>query len=179
MSAELIVRRLTSVALTPLALLILISGCTRHPSAGETPSGYGRAAQVDPETARRKMTELVDRTASELGGEWVTTQGPDYVDSCTLPDGGEGANWVYLVTRTDEGGNPDNDAATVTRSWQSARMTVQRVADPDGPLVVGRGGASTALIDLYAFPGNFTLEAESLCFPGSADEIEEEQSSGS
>ena len=179
MSAELTMRRLTSVALTPLALLIVISGCTQHPPVGETLSDDGRTAQVDPETAQRKMTELVDRTAAALGGEWVTTQGPDYVDSCTLPDGGQGANWVYLTTRTDGGGNPDDDAAAVTKTWQSAGMTVGRVADPDGPVVVGRGGASTALIDLYAFPGRYTLEAESLCFPGSADEIEEEQSSGS
>lgn len=178
MSDELTVRRRTSVVLTPLALIILIGGCTQHPSTTATPTEEGRATKVDPETAQRKMTEIVDRTAAALGGEWVTTQGPDYVDSCTLPDGGEGANWVSLVTRTDEGGDPDHDAATVAGAWQFAGMTVERVADADGPVVVGRGGASTALIDLYAIPGKYTLGAESLCFPGSADEIEEQQSTG-
>jgi len=178
MSAELAVRRLTGVALTPLALMLTISGCTQHPSAVETPSDDGRTSQVDSETAQRTMTEIVDRTAAELGGEWVTTQGPDYVDSCTLPDGGAGANWVYLVTRTDEDGEPEDDASAVTRSWQSAGMTVERAADPDGPVIIGRGGASTALIDLYAFPGKYTLEAASHCFPGDVDEIEEDQRSG-
>ncbi|QCR43925.1 hypothetical protein C1N91_10680 [Curtobacterium sp. SGAir0471] len=175
MSAELTARRLTSVALTSLALMITISGCTQHPSKGETPSDDGRTSRVDSETAQRTMAEFVDRTAAELGGEWVTTQGPDYVDSCTLSDGGEGANWVYLVTRTHGDGNPEGDASTVASAWQSAGMTVERVADPDGPVVVGRGGASTALIDLYAFPGKYSLEAESTCFPGSASEIEQEQ----
>ena len=126
MSDELTVRRRTSVVLTPLALMILIGGCTQHPSTTATPTEEGRATEVDPETAQRKMTEIVDRTAAALGGEWVTTQGPDYVDSCTLPDGGEGANWVSLVTRTDEGGDPDHDAATVAGAWRSAGMTVEQ-----------------------------------------------------
>lgn len=178
MSAELKARRLTSVALTPLALMLTISGCAQNLSTGGTPSDDGRASRVDSETAQRTMTEKVDRTAAALGGEWATMQGPDYVDSCTLPDGAAGANWVYLVTRTHGDGHPEDDASMVLSAWQSAGMTVERVTDADGPVVVGRGGASTALIDLYAFPGAYSLEAESTCFPGDADRIAEQQADG-
>jgi len=54
-------------------------------------------------------------------------------------------------------------------------MSVHAVADPDGPVVVARDGESVALVDLHAFSGKYSVEAESLRFPGDPDQIEEQQ----
>ena len=50
-------------------------------------------------------------------------------------------------------------------------MTVEHWGDEDRPAVVARGGGQIDSISLYAYPGNYTVQAVSVCFPGDDDEL--------
>jgi len=162
-----------------LGAVLLTVSCTTAGCAVRHDADAPTAEEGDPlpgaDAAQRRMIAVVDETTATLGGTWTVTQGADHIDSCTLPGGGAGASWVYLVKRSDGDTDPEGDASTVARAWRSAGMSVQTVTDPDGPVVVARDGGSVALVDLYAFPGRYSVEAVSLCFPGDPDQIEEQQ----
>ncbi|MGN7224223.1 hypothetical protein ACTHQN_15260 [Curtobacterium flaccumfaciens] len=160
--------RIRSVAGSAFAFVMVIAvlaGCARHPEE--------RKASVDPDTAKQQMIDAIDDVTVRLGGVWKPRTGPDAPEHCELPDGTRGAHWVYLTGRTSDVGSedPEPDAKKVLDRWQSQGMEVERWADPDGPAIVGRGGGSIDSINLYAFPGNYTVEAISLCFPGDADSL--------
>ncbi|MCJ1713409.1 hypothetical protein [Curtobacterium sp. VKM Ac-2922] len=146
-----------------LAAVPVLAGCSANPPEHRGPA-------VTAETAKQKMIDAVDTVTGRLGGTWTPRTGPDYAESCELETGDEGANWVYLTGRAD-GGDPEPDAAATRHLWKSQGMTVERWADPDGPAIVGRGGDSVDSISLYAFPGNYTVQAVSLCFRGDADRL--------
>ncbi|WP_027466450.1 hypothetical protein [Curtobacterium sp. UNCCL17] len=142
-----------------------LAGCARQPEDSKP--------VVDPDVAKRQMIDAIDVVTGRLGGEWKARTGPDYAESCSLSGGEKGAHWVYLTGRTSRVGSedPEPDAKKVLDRWKSQGMEVERWADPDGPAIVGRGGGSIDSINLYAFPGNYTVEAISLCFPGDADSL--------
>jgi hypothetical protein len=51
------------------------------------------------------------------------------------------------------------------------RARVLRPVADDRPAVLGRGGGEVDSISLYAYPGDTTVQAVSLCFPGDADAL--------
>jgi hypothetical protein len=157
--------RLVASTLMVVTVATALAGCARQPE--------GTKAYVDPDTAKQQMIDAIDDVTGRLGGEWKPRTGPDYAESCSLSGGEKGAHWVYLTGRTSDVGSedPEPDAKKVLDRWKSQGMDVERWADPDGPAIVGRGGGSIASINLYAFPGNYTVEAISLCFPGDADSL--------
>jgi hypothetical protein len=116
------------------------------------------------------MIDAVDDATTHLGGEWKPRTGPDYAESCELSEGEDGAQWVYLTGRAD-GGETNGDAAETADRWKAQGMTVKRWGDAARPAVVGRGGDEVDSISLYAYPGNYTVQAVSVCFPGNADEL--------
>lgn len=158
-------RRVAVSAMALVVLVTVLAGCARHHEE--------RKASVDPDTAKQQMIDAIDDVTGRLGGEWKPRTGPDYSESCGLSGGEKGAHWVYLTGRTSsvDSEDPKPDAKTTLARWKSQGMKVERWADPDGPAIVGRGGGSIDSINLYAFPGNYTVEAISLCFPGDADEL--------
>jgi hypothetical protein len=153
------------VAMTVVMLVVTatgIAGCARQSEE--------RKPSVDPETAKQQMIEAVDDVTSHLGGEWKPRTGPDYAESCQLSEGEDGAQWVYLTGR-GHGGDPEPDAAETADRWKRRGMTVERWGDADRPAVVGRDGGSVDSISLYAYPGNYSVQAVSVCFAGDADEL--------
>jgi hypothetical protein len=155
--------RVIATASSLLSTATMLAGCAQQPAES--------TRSVDSETAKRQMIDAVDDATEQLGGDWEARTGPDYAESCQLPGGEEGAHWVYLTGRIDGSSptGPELDASATTDRWKEQGMTVERWSDPDGPVLVGRGGGSISSISLYAFPGNSTVEALSLCFPGDPD----------
>lgn len=158
--------RVVGGTLTFLTVAAVLAGCT-------APRPENRKPSVDPDAAKQQMIDAIDAMTERLGGEWKGRTGPDYAERCQLPDGSDGAHWVYLTGRTEAPPteDPEHDAAAMRELWTDWGMTFERWADSDGPAIAARGGSSIASTNLYAFPGNYALEAISLCFPGDADRL--------
>ncbi|WP_146234081.1 hypothetical protein [Curtobacterium sp. MCPF17_046] len=154
--------RVTTSALVLVMIVTVITGCAEQPAKRKPP--------VDSVTAQRQMVDAVDDVTSHLGGTWKPRTGPDYAESCRLSGGEDGAQWVYLTGRT-AGGDPERDAAGAADRWKAQGLNVERWGDAARPAVVGRGGEAVDSISLYAYPGNYTVQAVSVCFPGDADEL--------
>lgn len=161
----------SAVAFVLGTLAITLAGCVlREPDVSAQPP---TEPPIDADTAKQQMIDAIDDVTKHLGGAWKPRTGPDAPERCELPDGTRGAHWVYLTGRTSSGDaeDPEPDAKKTLDRWKSQGMEVERWADPDGPAIVGRGGGWIDSINLYAFPGNYTVEAISLCFPGDADAL--------
>lgn len=125
---------------------------------------------MDAETAKQQMIEAVDDATERLGGKWKARTGPDYAEDCVLADGEAGAQWRYLTGSTTTG-EPDADATAMAAHWEAQGMQVVRRDSSDGPAVFADGGRNVSSISVYAYAGNYTVQAVSLCFPGDADEL--------
>ncbi|MET3636819.1 hypothetical protein [Curtobacterium oceanosedimentum] len=159
--------------------MLLLSAVTTVGCAGQRGAAPSteRTTPVDADTAQRTMIDVVDQATAALGGEWETRTSPDYVESCQLSSNGEGARWVYRVARS-ESGDAEADAVAASGIWRSDGMRVDRLVDAKGPAMVARGGDRVDTIRFFAFPGNDSIQALSLCIAGDADEIEEQQADG-
>ncbi|WP_144713976.1 hypothetical protein [Curtobacterium pusillum] len=125
---------------------------------------------MDAETAKQQMIDAVDDATGRLGGDWKARTGPDAPEGCTLASGERGAHWRYLTGSTLEG-TPEDDAARMAAHWRSQGMSIVERDSSDGPAIVGSGGGKIASISFYAYSGNYTVQAVSLCFPGDADDL--------
>lgn len=168
------VKRRGVVSVLMAAVVIgLLAGCVRStPDIGTT---RGTDHTVDAQTAKQQMIDVVDDTVQRLGGEWKPRTGPDYAEDCVLPDGEQGARWRYL-TGSELAGDPTADGARMADHWRAQGMEVVVRDSEDGPAVFGSGGDDIAGISVYAYSGNYTVQALSRCFPGDADRIMEQLS---
>jgi hypothetical protein len=149
-------------------LLVGATGC----DAQRTGTGASelREPQVSADATKRQMVEAVDDATERLGGDWKARTGPDYAEDCVLADGEAGAQWRYLTGST-LAGRPQADAARMTEHWEAQGMKVTRRDSSDGPANFGDGAGKVSSISVYAYSGNYTVQAVSLCFPGDADEL--------
>lgn len=145
--------------ITTVTALLLLSAVTTVGCAGQRGAAPSteRITPVDADTAQRTRIDIVDETTGALGGEGATRTFPDYVESCQLTSDEEGARWVYRVARS-ESGDAQADPVAASDIWRPAGMRVDRLVDAKGPAMVARGG-----------------DRVSLCFPGDADRITEQQ----
>lgn len=169
-----IANRCTTIHRTVVGLLALavisttVAGCVlREPDARDP---RRTEPQMDAATAKRQMVEAVDDATERLGGGWRARTGPDYAEGCVLEDGERGAHWRYLTGSTLVG-RPDADAARITEHWEGQGMRVTRRDSSDGPAIFGDGAGQVISISVYAYSGNYTVQAVSLCFPGDPDEL--------
>jgi hypothetical protein len=160
-------RRNAAGAVMLVALSLLFGGCAQEPEAPSTPE---RTSSVDPETAKQQMIDAVDDITEQFGGEWKQGTGPDYADSCALPDGQPGAQWVDVRTRPSVG-DVSADLAKVETQWREQGMTIERWGSEAHPTVVGRGGAVTDSISFEVTDGQYGIQALSRCFPGDPDAL--------
>jgi hypothetical protein len=161
-------RRSALSVLAVAAIALALSDCAlRGP---DTEASHRTEPPVDAETAKQQMIDAVDDVTGRLGDDWKARTGPDYAEDCALPDGAPGAQWRYLVgsSRT---GTPEEDAQNVTDHWKASGLTTERRNSSDGPAVFAGGGDQFASISLYAYSGNYTVQAVSSCFPGDADDL--------
>ncbi|MBT1609399.1 MULTISPECIES: hypothetical protein [Curtobacterium] len=162
------IRRTVSGLLALVVISTTLAGCvlhepdTRDPRRTEPP--------VSENAAKRQMVEAVDDATGRLGGEWKARTGPDYAEGCVLEDGERGAHWRYLTGSTMTG-RPDADAARMTEHWEGQGMRVTQHDSSDGPAIFGDGAGKVVSISVYAYSGNYTVQAVSLCFPGDPDEL--------
>ncbi|QSB22762.1 hypothetical protein [Curtobacterium sp. 24E2] len=161
-------RRTVAGSLALAAVSAILAGCALHEPDAE--DSRRTEAQVDAETAKRQMVEAVDDATERLGGDWRSRTGPDYAEDCVLADGEAGAQWRYLTGST-LAGRPQADAAQMTEHWEAQGMKVTRRDSSDGPAIFGDGAGKVSSISVYAYSGNYTVQAVSLCFPGDADEL--------
>ncbi|MBY0175988.1 hypothetical protein [Curtobacterium herbarum] len=155
-------------AVTLVASALVLTGCVL-PEQG---AGEPRRAQpvIDADAAKQQMVGAVDDVTGRLGDAWKARTGPDYAEDCALPDGASGAQWVYLVgsSRT---GTPEADAQDAIDRWKASGLRPGRWGSGGRPAVLAAGGDQIASISLYAYSGNYTVQAVSLCFPGDPDEL--------
>jgi hypothetical protein len=149
-------------------LLVGLTGC----AVQRTGTGASERAepQVSANAAKRQMVEAVNDATERLGGDWKARTGPDYAEDCVLADGEAGAHWRYLTGST-LAGRPDADAARMTEHWEAQGMRVTQRDSSDGPAIFGDGAGKVTSISVYAYSGNYTVQAVSLCFPGDPDEL--------
>ena len=147
---------------------MVLTGCVL-PEQG---TGAQRRAQpvIDADAAKQQMVDAVDDVTGRLGEAWKARTGPDYAECCALPDGASGAQWVYLVgsSRT---GTPEADAQDAINRWKASGLRTGRWGSDGRPAVFAAGGDQIASISLYAYSGNYTVQALSRCFPGDPDEL--------
>lgn len=149
-------------------LLVGLTGCDAQ-RTGTGASGLGEP-QVSADATKRQMVEAVNDATERLDGKWKARTGPDYAEDCALADGEAGAQWRYLTGSTTTG-EPDADATAMAAHWEAQGMQVVRRDSSDGPAVFADGGRNVSSISVYAYAGNYTVQAVSLCFPGDADEL--------
>lgn len=154
-----------------VALTALLTGCASH--AVDTGTDRPTEPAADAGTAKRQMVDAVDDATGLLGGEWTARTGPDAAERCTLPDGERGAHWRYLTGSAIEG-RPEEDGTAMADHWRAQGMRVTARDTRTGPVVFGGGGGDIASISFYAVSGNYTVQAVSLCFPGDADRMAED-----
>lgn len=161
--------------LTAAVGVLLVTSCATtgtaapgpdHTSADDRTAG---STPVDSETAKRRMIAAVDDTTRRLGGTWHRESGPG-PESCVLSDGTPGAHWRYLVRR-DSSGDPVHDIAVLTALWEQQGMHIDRWGTDESPEIVGRDGPDTATLSLTAWPGRYSVQATSICFPGDPDQL--------
>jgi hypothetical protein len=163
--------RATAGCLTVVGIVWLLTGCVL--TAPDTRTTRGTEPVVDAETAKQQMIAAVDDATGLLGGEWTARTGPDAAERCTLPDGERGAHWRYLTGSAIEG-QPEEDGTAMADHWRAQGMRVTARDTSTGPVVFGGGGGEIASISFYAVSGNYTVQAVSLCFPGDADRMAED-----
>jgi len=163
-------RRGAAGLLVAAALAGLLSSCVFRAT---DPSTTRRTEPtVDADTAKQQMIDAVDDATGRLGGDWQPRTGPDYAEDCVLGDGEKGAQWRYLTGST-LAGNPADDGARMAEYWRGLGMDVVVRGTADEPAVFASGGGKIASMSVYAYSGNYTVQAVSLCFPGDADRIAE------
>ncbi|WIJ44259.1 hypothetical protein [Curtobacterium citreum] len=167
------VRHSIASALLLTTLSGLLAGCAF--GAPDTSTTRRTEPTVDADSAKQHMIEAVDDATARLGGVWKPRTGPDYAEDCVLPDGEQGARWRYL-TGSELAGDPTADGARMADHWRAQGMEVVVRDSEDGPAVFGSGGDDIAGISVYAYSGNYTVQALSRCFPGDADGIMEQLS---
>lgn len=167
------VRHSIASALLLTTLSGLLAGCAF--GAPDTSTTRRTEPTVDADSAKQHMIEAVDDATARLGGVWKPRTGPDYAEDCVLPDGEQGARWRYL-TGSELAGHPTADGARMADHWRAQGMEVVVRDSEDGPAVFGSGGDEIAGISVYAYSGNYTVQALSRCFPGDADRIMEQLS---
>ncbi len=165
-------RRIVTTSVVVFALAGLSTGCV--PSAPDGATGRRTESVPDAETAEQQMIDAVDDATRLLGGHWEARTGLDHPEDCVLSDGEQGAQWRYLTGST-LAGDPSEDGARIAEHWRGQGLQVIVRGPSDGPAVFGSGGEQIASISAYAYPGNSMVQAVSLCFPGDADRIVEQQ----
>lgn len=154
-----------------LALAGLSTGCASR--VVETRTASATDPIVDAATAKQQMIAAVDDATELLGGKWTARTGPDAAEPCSLPDGERGAHWRYLTGSAIEG-RPEEDGSATADHWRAQGKRVTARDTSTGPVVFGGGGGDIASISFYAVSGNYTVQAVSLCFPGDADRMAED-----
>ncbi|WP_146244209.1 hypothetical protein [Curtobacterium sp. MCBD17_032] len=130
-----------------------------------------------PEDAKRAVEQLVDDSASALGGNWTVEEGPR-LGTCTDERGnGEGVNYTILSSRAERG-DVETDASTLRTLWERAGLETERFSNGDGSYsgLNGRGaGIANISFNSSDLGGGDTISATSECAAGDYVELREQE----
>ncbi|MDK8172684.1 hypothetical protein QP735_09100 [Curtobacterium citreum] len=165
--------RFGSAVVAALAVSLL-TACAGEP----VESGASPHRAVSSDDAKQSITDVVDRTAEIVDGDWRVLSGPR-LGLCPGSDGSGdaedpgGVTWVYVEQRpgTDD---PRDDLRKVESFWQRLGITTKRYRsggdDPDLG-VSGRGGPVTSIDFLASAEGGYSIDGESACADGDFGEL--------
>lgn len=165
--------RFGSAVVAALAVSLL-TACAGEP----VESGASPHRAVSSDDAKQSITDVVDRTAAIVDGDWKVLSGPR-LGLCPGSDGSGdaedpgGVTWVYVEQRPGAD-DPRDDLRKVESFWQSLGITTKRYRsggdDPDLG-VSGRGGPVTSIDFLASAEGGYSIDGESACADGDFDEL--------
>ncbi len=134
---------------------------------------------MTPHEARDALVSTIENSAALLNVTgWNRAHAPE-AGNCGAAAGTD-VNYTYVYGAPQPGSDHDHhvDAKKIADYWTSLGMTVNTVIDPDGdPTVYSTGGPVEGLMFSTA-PGNYYFGGTSLCVPGNADELRNEESAG-
>ncbi|MGW8432291.1 hypothetical protein ACWGJ9_14475 [Curtobacterium citreum] len=165
--------RFGSAVVAALAVSLL-TACAGEP----VESGASPHRAVSSDDAKQSITDVVDRTAEIVDGDWKVLSGPR-LGLCPGSDGSGdaedpgGVTWVYVEQRPGAD-DPEDDLRKVESFWQSLGITTKRYRsggdDPDLG-VSGRGGPVTSIDFLASAEGGYSIDGESACADGDFGEL--------
>ncbi|GGL91295.1 hypothetical protein GCM10009706_32320 [Curtobacterium citreum] len=162
------------------AVVVALTMSLSTACAGGEPveSGASLHRGVSSDAARRSVTDVVDRTAAIVDGDWKVLSGPR-LGLCPGSDGSGdaedpgGVTWVYIAQRPGSD-DPEDDLRRVEAFWQRLGITTKRYRsggdDPDLG-VSGRGGPLTSIDFLSSAEGGYSIDGGSPCADGDFGEL--------
>lgn len=135
--------------------MITLTGCTQE-------------EKMTPDEARASLIQITQDTATQLGVSGWKRRGGASVGSCR-----DGVNWGYTEYAPVPDSVPLDDVKIVADYWESLGLTVQ-VNTEKSPVVFGSGGP-VAAISFGAGPNTYNIAGTSICVPGDADKIINEE----
>jgi hypothetical protein len=152
-------RATTAFVVAVLAVTVL-AGCT------------GGGTDMTANDAKQTIVDVVDKSASALGGDWKVRSGPA-VGVCSKADGGRGAAYTYIVDRL-ETGEPAADSATVEAHWKQEGITTRRYKSGGDDPLLGVDGTSDEVrsVSFLANPKRYSITGVSVCFDGDAADMQ-------
>jgi hypothetical protein len=134
-----------------------------------------RGSDMDPSTAKKSIVDLVERSTAAVGGDWKVYRGPA-VEPCGQ-DVEDRVRYVYIVEREGSATGLQRDVDAVRAVWKDAGMDVVDTATTGGATRAGiRGtGDPVTSIGFDAKPDRYSMSGVSVCAPGNASELRDEE----
>ena len=128
---------------------------------------------MTPHEARDQLVATIEETGTLLDVPgWERASAPTIQDC----DGGNGVKYGYSYSSPPPDGDHVADANTVADHWKSLGMAVRIDASSD-PVVYAEGGPVEGL-SFGTGPGSYYIAGSSLCVPGNADDLVDEEYNG-
>ncbi|MCL9664583.1 hypothetical protein L2091_05000 [Curtobacterium albidum] len=161
-------RRTALLGSTTALVLLMLTACG---STTTTPRG----SDMDPSTAKKSIVDLVERSTAAVGGDWKVYRGPA-VEPCGQ-DVEDRVRYVYIVEREGSATGLQRDVDAVRAVWKDAGMDVVDTATAGGAARAGiRGtGDPVTSIGFDAKPDRYSMSGVSVCAPGNASELRDEE----
>jgi ABC-type transport system substrate-binding protein len=127
--------------------------------------------EMSPERARDALVSIVENSAQLLDVQGWTWDGAPEVGNCGQQRG-ERVNYTYGYGAPPPDSDHAADAQKVADYWTSLGMEV-RIVDKPAVVVYATGGPVKGL-SFSTAPGDYHIAGTSLCVPGDADEIRQQ-----
>ncbi len=147
-----------------IAVLAVTGGLLTACQPGET---------MTPHEARDQLVTTIEDTGALLDVPGWKRDFSPRIQEC---DGGNGVKYGYSYSSPPPDGDHLADANTVADYWDSLGMTV-RIDTSSDPVVFATGGPVTGL-SFGTGPGLYYIAGSSLCVPGNANDLIDEEYNG-
>lgn len=145
-------------------------------ATGCTTTNLSADPQTTPHHGRDAVIQLVVNITEQLdANNWTAATGTATAQSCTMPNGDEGAAYQFVLWSTERSNEVNADAERVAEYWESLGITTRIVAHGEYPVVYGTDGpVKNTSFDTDAVGKTYSLTAVAHCAPGDASELKRE-----